>query len=52
MPSVDPKYNKYTLIKNPFAKTKEPEVKDVLPRGNGFTAWPINTEESEPKETE
>lgn len=27
MPSVDPKYNKYTIIKNPFAKSdaKEPE---------------------------
>ena len=29
MPSVDPKYNKYTIISNPFAKPKpEDEDKD------------------------
>lgn len=36
MPSVDPKYNKYTLIKNPFAKSDEPK----------------DPEDSEDKETE
>ena len=28
MPSVDPKYNKYTIMHNPFAKKAEPEEAD------------------------